>query len=509
MQMRAKTGKVYLVGAGPGDPSLITLKGLWCLEQADVVVYDRLVSEYLLSRCRRDAELIYVGKASSRHTLAQKEINRLLVEKARAGLVVCRLKGGDPFVFGRGGEEAEELAAAGIPFEVVPGVTSAVAAPAYAGIPVTHRGFAPVFSVATGHRRGDCGAADEPLPAPQPSGTAVFLMGYENLSAIVSNLLRGGWSADTPAALVHWGTRAEQETVMGSLKDIEERVRAAGVGPPSVLVVGRVVELRETLRWREKLPLFGKRILITRALEQAHAFARSILELGGEPICLPVIDLVPPDDQGALDRSLERLPEYDWVVFTSANGVRFFMQRLRQLGRDIRELKGKIAAIGPATATALSRFGLQTAYQPGEYRAEALLEGLASIIPAGSRVLLPRAAEARDVLPDGLRSRGICVDVVPAYKAVPASAGWQPAVEELLAEGRIHVLTFASSSAVRNFVSLLGEREAVRLAGRSKVACIGPVTAETASSLGMRVDIVAREYTISGLLESIVEGAGG
>ncbi|MGB9792999.1 MAG: uroporphyrinogen-III synthase, partial [Thermacetogeniaceae bacterium] len=353
------------------------------------------------------------------------------------------------------------------------------------------------------------GGAEDPLAAPQPGETAVFLMGYENLPIIVKNLLENGWEEGTPAALVHWGTRAEQETVVGSLGDIEERVRSSGVGPPSVLVVGRVVALRETLRWRERLPLFGKRILITRALEQAHSFARKIMELGGEPICLPVISLVPPDDRSPLDRSLERLSEYDWVVFTSANGVNFFVQRLRELSIDIRELRGKIAAIGPATAAAVSRFGLQVAYQPNEYRAESLLEGLAGLIPPGSSVLLPRASEARDVLPDGLRSKGIRVDVVPAYKAVPASVGWQGAVEELLADGRIHVITFASSSAVRNFVSLFGEERAMHLVERSKVACIGPVTAETASSLGMRVDIVAREYTIDGLLESIMEGVGG
>lgn len=510
--MKAKFGKVYLVGGGPGDPSLITLKGLWCLKEADVVVYDRLVSEYLLSHCRRDAELIYVGKATDSHTLSQEGINRLLVEKAMAGFVVCRLKGGDPFVFGRGGEEAAALAEAGIPFEVVPGVTAAVAAPAYAGIPVTHRDFAAAFSVATGHRRK--GGTDNPkgigMVPPPPGSTAVFLMGYENLAKIVEHLLAGGWSGETPAALIHWGTRAEQKTVVGMLADIEERARDAEIGPPSVLIAGKVVELKRHLEWREKLPLFGKRILITRALEQAHPFARKVMELGGEPVCLPVIDLVPPDDYTPLDRALARLPEYDWVVFTSANGVNFFMRRMQELRIDIRKLRGKIAAIGPATAAALSRFGLQVAYHPAEYRAEALVDGLACLIPAGSSVLLPRAAEARDVLPEGLRSRGIEVEVVPAYRTVPAGAGYRAAVQELLESGRIHVITFTSSSSVRNFTSLFTGKDVQELLGESVVACIGPVTAETASSLGMRVDIVAREYTIDGLLESIVgEVAGG
>ncbi len=509
--MKAKSGKVYLVGAGPGDPSLLTLKGLWCLQEADVIVYDRLIGEYLLALCREDAELIYVGKATDRHTLPQEEINRLLVEQARAGRVVCRLKGGDPFVFGRGGEEAAELAAEGIPFEVVPGVTAAVAAPAYAGIPVTHRDFASAFMVATGHRRKDANQGAEaggPNP-PAANCTAVFLMGYENIRAIVRNLLAGGWSKDTPAALVHWGTRAEQKAVTGTLGDIEERAREAEIGPPSILIAGRVVDLKKLLGWRERQPLFGKRILITRALRQAHGFARKIMQLGGEPVCLPTIALVPPEDYAPLDHALARLPEYDWVVFTSANGVNFFMQRLQELKIDIRKLRGEIAAIGPATAAALSRFGLQVAYRPGEYRAEALLEGLGKMIPAGSRVLLPRAAEAREVLPEGLRSQGIRVEVVPVYKTVPAGAMYKAVVQELLKDGRIHILTFTSSSSVRNFASLFADEDMNRLLERSRVACIGQVTAETARSLGMRVDTVAREYTIDGLLESIAGEAGG
>ncbi len=510
MQRLSKTGKVYLVGAGPGDPSLLTLKGLWCLQEADVVVYDRLVGEYLLALCREDAELIYVGKATGHHALPQEEINRLLVEQAAAGKVVCRLKGGDPFVFGRGGEEAAELAKAGIPFEIVPGVTAAVAAPAYAGIPVTHRDFASAFMVATGHRRKEAdGGAEAGGPFPPAAGcTAVFLMGYENLRAIVRSLLAGGWSKDTPAALVYWGTRAEQKAVTGALADIEERAREAKIGPPSILIAGRVVDLKKLLGWRERQPLFGKRILITRALRQAHGFARKIMQLGGEPVCLPAIALVPPEDYAPLDDALARLPEYDWVVFTSANGVNFFMQRLQELKIDIRKLRGEIAAIGPATAEAVSRFGLQVAYRPGEYRAEALLEGLGGMIPAGRRVLLPRAAEAREVLPEGLRSQGIRVEVVPVYRTVPAGAGYKAVVRELLGDGRIHIITFTSSSSVRNFASLFADEDMNRLLERSRVACIGPVTAGTARSLGMRVDIVAREYTVDGLLKSIAGEAG-
>lgn len=505
--MNKRKGVVYLVGAGPGDPSLLTLKGLWCLEQADVVVYDRLACEYLLALCRPDAEMIYAGKETNRHTIPQGEINLLLAEKAQEGKMVCRLKGGDPFVFGRGGEEAELLVEKGVPFEIVPGITSAVAVPAYAGIPVTHRACASALAVVTGHRREGSG----PLLPVKDSGeaTAVFLMGYENLETIVSSLRDEGWSEETPVALLHWGTRADQQTVTGTLATIQEDVQKAGIGSPSVLVAGDVVKLREKLQWREQQPLFGKRILITRPRRQARELARKIILLGGEPLCLPTIELVPVADSDRIDRVLEQLSNYEWVIFTSANGVDFFLDYMFARKIDLRSLKGKLAAIGPATARALECCGLQVDYVPEEYRAEALLEGLKSRISAGCRVLLPRAAKARELLPDGLREAGVDIDVLPVYKTIPAGVREREWVDSRLLDGSVHYLTFTSSSTVRNFISLFTPDELVLISAKSKIACIGPVTAATAQELGLRVDLVAEEYTTDGLLDAIQADVGG
>lgn len=496
--MRSEKGIVYLVGAGPGDPALLTLKGRWCLEQADVVVYDRLVSEYLLTMCRNDAKLIYVGKETDSHAVPQSGINQLLAELAGKGNIVCRLKGGDPFVFGRGGEEASYLAVRDIPFEIVPGVTAAVAVPAYAGIPITHRDYAANFSVATGHRRTDGRFVRD-------TSTKVFLMGFENLEAIVREQLAEGREPETPAALVYWGTRAEQQTVTGTLKNIRERALAAGIGPPSLLIIGEVVSLREKLKWREKKPLFGKRILITRPRLQGQALAEKIMLLGGEPLCLPVIDPVLPDDLTPLDSALAALTDYDWIIFTSANGVAFFLQRMFTLKIDIRKMRGEIAAIGPVTAAALARTGLQVAYIPQEYRAEALLAGLLARIPAGSRVLLPRAAAARPVLPEGLRDKGIDLNVIPAYKIVSAGKREWDVVKAM--RSKVDLIIFTSSSTVKNFVRLAGD-ELKEITGKSRVACIGPVTAATAQDFGIKVDLVAKEYTADGLLDEILTEAG-
>jgi uroporphyrinogen III methyltransferase/synthase len=498
-----KKGTVYLVGAGPGDPSLLTMKGLWCLEQADVVVYDRLVGEYLLTLCRPDAELVYVGKETDQHTLTQEQINRVLSDRALQGKTVCRLKGGDPFVFGRGGEEAAHLAASGIDYEVVPGVTAAVAVPAYAGIPVTHRDYSSSLSIVTGHKRK--GSEENVLSGLHGhGGTAVFLMGYENLETIRRDLLAQGWSPDTPAALIHWGTRAGQRTVAGTLDSLQEQAREAGIGPPSVLVAGRVVELRQQLCWREKMPLFGQRLLVTRALHQAHDLARRIIVLGGEPLCLPVLELVPPQDQAPLDSALDNIDSFQWVIFTSANGVVFFMKRMRERGLDIRSVRGSLAAIGPGTGQALAGYGLNVAFTPGEYRAEALLDGLLKAISPGSRALLPRAAEARNVLPEGLRAGGIQVEVAPVYRTIPGGARYKRLLQEALAQGRVDYLTFTSSSTVRNFKSLFNEEELAGLLARGRTVCIGPVTAATAAAAGIRVDLVAEKYTIDGLLDAII-----
>ncbi|MFQ6014563.1 MAG: uroporphyrinogen-III C-methyltransferase [Anaerolineae bacterium] len=546
-----RTGIVYLIGAGPGDPKLITVRGLEYLREADVVVYDYLASPQLLREARPQAELIYVGKMVGQHTLAQEEINRLLVERAQQGKVVARLKGGDPFVFGRGGEEAEALAAAGVPFEVVPGVTSAVAAPAYAGIPVSHRGYTSAFAVVTGHSAassrlgftavatepGDRGEAASEDPTRGKSsldwaalsriGTLVLLMGVGNLPQIVEALLRHGRSPQTPVALVCWGTTSRQETVVGTLADIVERVEVAGLKPPAVIVVGETVGLREKLRWfdrPERRPLLGKRVLVTRARAQASTLLERLAELGAEPIEFPTIRIVPAEDYGPLDQAIQNLDAYDWVIFTSVNGVKFFLQRLGAAGKDARALAGvSLCAIGPATATALRDYWLRVDYMPPKYVAEEIVTGLGEV--AGQRILLPRAAEARALLARELRAKGATVDEVVAYRTVLAQedspdggleirypqGSLTPTGQEvgrMLLAGQIDVVTFTSSSTVRNFVALLDGVAPSQALAQATVACIGPITAATARELGIRVDLVAEEHTVEGLVGALVGGKG-
>ncbi|HEY8477362.1 MAG TPA: uroporphyrinogen-III C-methyltransferase [Chloroflexota bacterium] len=495
------TGVVYLVGAGPGDPGLITVRGIEALRQAEVVVYDRLVAEELLREAPTDAELIYVGKAAGRHALSQEAINELLWQRARAGRRVVRLKGGDPFVFGRGGEEAAFLAARGVPFVVVPGVTSAVAALAYAGIPITHRRHASSFLVATGHEdpaKEESALRWEHLA--HAADTLVFLMGVERLERIVQRLLSCGRSPSTPAALVQWGTTPRQRTVVAPLAAIAQR--AEGVEPPALLVVGNVVELRPHLQWFDNLPLFGLRVLVTRSREQAGRLSRLLRDRGADPVELPTIATAPVEDPSSLDAALRDLGSFDWVVFTSANGVEACWRRLVAMGMDARAFAGaRLCALGPATAEALDRRGLRADWVPDEYVAEAVLAGLSERVRPGQRVLLPRADLARDVLVDGLRQLGVEVVSVVAYRTVRAE-GSKDAARRLLQEG-VDVVTLTSSSTARNLVELLDGD--VALLRRSTVACIGPVTAATAQALGLRVDVVARTHTIPGLVEALEE----
>lgn len=509
--MPTPKGKVYLVGAGPGDPGLITIKGLRCLEEADVVVYDRLVDRRILERARPDAELVFVGKGPGKRAMEQEEINRLLVARAREGKAVVRLKGGDPFVFGRGGEEAQALAREGIPFEVVPGISSAIAAPAYAGIPLTHRELASSFTVVSG--------SEDPtkeVPAvnwkrlASVGGTLVVLMGWEALPGIVEELLKGGLSPSTPIALVQWGTEPYQKTVTGTLRDIVERGREAGLTPPIVTVIGQVATLREELRWFDRRPLFGKRILVTRSRKQASVLSDLLAREGAEPVELPTIEIAPLEDYTDLDRAIASLGEYRWVVFTSANGVEAFFDRIKTLGLDSRALGGvKVCAIGPATGEALTRYGIRPDLLPQEYISEAIVTSLGAEGLDGVRILLPRAEAAREALVEGLTRLGARVDQVPAYRTVlPEDAKGR--ARKLLKEGGIDAVTFTSSSTVRNLVGLL-EGDITPLKG-TVVACIGPITAGTAKRLGLRVDIVAREHTIRGLVEAMIEyfkGKGG
>jgi len=500
-------GIVYLIGAGPGDPGLITVRGRDRLAQADVVVYDRLVDPALLEAARPDAERIYVGKATDRHTFPQDRINRLLVEKAKAGLRVARLKGGDPFVFGRGGEEALALVAAGVPFEVVPGVTSAVAVPAYAGIPVTHRDVVASFAVVTGHRRREAEAAAEDglgvdWAALAGVDTLVFLMGVANLPAIVEGLLGAGRDPRTPVAIIRWGTTPRQEVIDGTLGEIVALAREAGLRPPAVVVVGEVVALRGQLRWFDVQPLFGLRVLVTRSRAQAGRLSARLRALGAEPVEFPSIEVLPPEDWTGLDGAIARLHRYDWVIFTSVNGVRFFWERLERAGKDARALAGaRLGAIGPATAEALRRYGLRADLVPSRYVAEAILAEIGPV--EGRYILLPRADIARPALAEGLRAAGAMVDEAVAYRTVRTSQEDAERVRRALANGEIDVLTFTSSSTVRNFLAALDP--APPLPEGVVVACIGPITARTAREMGLPVHVTAAEHTIEGLIRALVE----
>lgn len=502
-------GKVYLVGAGPGDPKLMTLKGKECIARADVVLYDRLAGDHFLAYARPEAELIYVGKDPEHHAVDQGAINALLVQKAGEGKVVVRVKGGDPFLFGRGGEEAEALVEHGIPYEVVPGVTSAIAAPAYAGIPLTHRDCSSSVGIFTGREReGKELTSLDWARIATGLETLVFLMGMKNLEFIASRLMAHGRSADTPVALVRWGSRPEQETLVGRLGDIAERAREAGFRPPAAIVVGEVVRLREKLRWFESRPLFGRRVLVTRSRAQASALCERIEELGGEAIEFPVIRILPPESYEPLDRAIEALPGYRWAVFTSANGVEYFFDRLEHLGKDARSLAGvRVCAIGPQTARGLRARGIRPDLVPGEYRAEAILEGLRDSLAPGDRVLMARADLAREFLPRELRRLGVEVVEVVAYRTGREVAGGEE-IRHRLEEGEIHAVTFTSSSTVKNFLQALGEGAAGLLRGVT-VACIGPVTADTARQMGVRVDVVPEEYTIPGLVEALARSLAG
>ena len=481
---------VYLVGAGPGDPGLLTVRGADLLRRADVVFYDRLASPALLELARPDAELVDVGKAPGRQAMTQEQINALLVERGRAGLDVVRLKGGDPFVFGRGGEEAESCRDEGIPFEVVPGITSAIAAPAYAGIPVTHRGLSTSVTIVTGHvdpTKGTTGTDWDALA--RVGGTIVVLMGAGRAGEIAKALIAGGLDATTPVAAIRWGTRPEQRSVRGTLGAIDE----LGVEAPSAIVVGAVAGL--DLAWFEQRPLFGRRVVVTRAREQASELRVRLELLGAEVIELPSIAVEP------IAFSLPALDRYRWVVFTSANGVDAFFDRgLAASGLDARSLSGlRVAAIGPGTEEAIARHGVRADLVPPRFVAESLLESFPDPDQAGTRVLVARAESARDVLPEGLGRRGYEVDVLAVYRTVPVVP--DAADVARVRAGEVDAITFTSSSTVKNFCDAVGPLAAPQ----PSVISIGPVTSETAGDLGLRVSKEADPHTIDGLVAAVLE----
>jgi uroporphyrinogen III methyltransferase/synthase len=513
-------GRVYLVGAGPGDIGLLTVKGLRCLERADVVVYDFHLNAQVLNCINHDAEFIYAGKRGGHHTMVQDEINSVIVAKAKEGKTVCRLKGGDPFVFGRGGEEAEALSAEGVPFEVVPGVSSSVAAPAYAGIPLTHRKYSSSFAVIPGYEDTTKeGSSIDWSRLATGVGTLVFLMAVKNIPVLVKKLIENGRAADTPVAVIRWGTRADQETLVSTLKDVAGDVKERDIRPPAVMVVGEVVRLRETLNWYEKKPLFGRRILVTR--ENSRGF-EPLEDLGAEVMEFPAIRIAPPESWEDLDSATDRLVEAaadadgkgaggPWLILTSANGVEYFFRRFSERGLDIRDLKGvRICAVGSKTAGRIRKMGLGVDLVPEEFRAEGLVESFKKLSGGdltGMSFVLPRAEKAREVFPKAVRKLGGHIEVPVAYRAVKPER--QPRrLRQFLREGRISVATFTSGATFKNFMELAGE-EARELLRDVAIAAIGPVTKKTVEKAGLKVDIMPREATIEAMVEEIKKWAIG
>lgn len=499
-------GKVYLVGSGPGDPGLLTLRGLECLQRADVIVYDHLVNSGLLGHVRPEAELVFVGKTARKHSRSQEEINALLVEKAREGKIVVRLKGGDPFVFGRGSEEAIQLREAGIPFEIVPGVSSAIAAPAYAGIPVTHRGVATGFLVVTGHEDPTKGQTQVDWKSvAQFPGTRVILMGVERLGEITAELMAHGCAADTPAAVVRWGATPRQQTIVGTLGTIATLAQEARLQPPAVTVVGEVVRLRQQLNWFERRPLFGRRIVVTRSRAQVGELSRRLLELGADVLEIPTIAIRPAKRLGPLREAIASIGTYDWLVFTSPNGVEAFFREFFARHEDIRDLGGlKIAAIGAATAEKIASFHLQVDLQPSVFTGEALLETFRrEVCCENLKFLLPRADLADEKLARGLEDLGGIVDDLDAYRTVPETEDRNGHRARLLAEGA-DIITFTSSSTVKNFCALVNLPELLRQFPRLRIVSIGPQTTAAAQAQGLTVAAEAKEHTIPGLVDAIL-----
>ncbi|OEH84199.1 uroporphyrinogen-III C-methyltransferase [Desulfuribacillus stibiiarsenatis] len=503
-------GKVYLVGAGPGDPKLITVKGLECVKKAEVLVYDRLSSPRLLAYAKPDCELIYVGKKPDRHTLRQEEINQLLVDKALEGKIVTRLKGGDPCIFGRVGEEAELLVDNGVEFEIVPGITSGIAVPAYAGIPVTHRDYNSSFAIVTGHE--DPEKMESSIDWDKLStatGTIAFYMGISNLATIVKNLVKHGRPATTPVALIRWGTRPEQWTLTGTLETIVETVEKAKFTSPAIILVGEVVRLREKLNWYEKKPLFGQRVLVTRARSQASDLSDMIEDLGGEPYEFPTIQILPPNDVQSIDNALAKLGEYDWIIFTSPNGVSYFMNYLKEKKIDIRAFgKAKIACVGPKTSELLENYGLVVDVLPSQFIAEGLLDSIEDQLKPGQKILLPRADIARKTLPEELKKRGLEVTEIDTYETKMDASNVEEVIE-LLQENRIQIITFTSSSTASNFVEALSStgEDAMALIQGVKVVSIGAMTTKTCQELGMIVTVEADESTLVGLVNATIQAA--
>jgi len=503
-------GIVYLVGAGPGDIGLFTVKGLKCLRESDVVVYDFHLNAQVLNYINHEAEFIYAGKRGGHHTMTQDEINDVIAAKAKEGKVVTRLKGGDPFVFGRGGEEAQRLHSEGIPFEVVPAVSSAIAAPAYAGIPLTHRKYSSTFAVIPGYEDVTKeGSTIDWSKLATGVGTLVFLMAIKNIAELTRKLIENGRPADTPVAVVRWGTRADQETLVTTLENVAAEVKERDIRPPAVMVVGDVVKLREELNWYELKPLFGVRIMVTR--EDATPYER-LQDLGAEVVAFPTIKVVPPSSWEDLDKAINAISDGsrvpDWLVFTSANGVRFFFGRLMELGRDIRDLKGiKICTVGSKTAASVEERGIRVDMVPARFNAEGLVGEFRTLHKGsleGIRFLLPRAEVAREVFPDKVRQMGGEIDVPVAYRAqMPTHRPMR--MMRFLRQGRISVASFTSGATFNNFIELVDDAKGL-LEGVA-IAAIGPITRKAIEKAGLRVEIEPMDATNEALVDAIVKWA--
>ena len=502
-------GKVYLVGAGPGDPGLITLRGKYLLEHAQVVVYDYLANPKLLSYVPKNAQLIYAGKkGGGLHAFTQEGINRLLVALAKQGKMVVRLKGGDPFIFGRGAEEIEELVSEGIDFEVVPGVTSATAAATYAGIPITHREYTASVAFVTGHEdptKKFSNLSWDKLAT--GVGTIVIYMGIKTLPSITQKLIDFGRSPETPVAVVRWASTPQQRSVVGTLATICDVVAQADIKPPALVIIGEVVKLRSTIDWFEKRPLFGRRIIVTRTREQASDLVAQLEEHGAECLEYSTIHIEPVDDYRIIDQAITEIDGYQWLLFTSLNAVTYFFQRLHALDYDSRHLaKTKIAVVGKATGEELLKYGVKADLLPEKFTGEGLAESLVRTEVKGSRILLPRALKANEILPEMLTDAGATVTIAPVYRNVPPQGPKEELRDQLL-EGSIDLVTFTSSSTVTNFLTMIdaaSHEELHRLLDQVTIAAIGPITAETLREHGLRVDIQPERYTISDMVQSIV-----
>lgn len=499
-----KKGKVYIIGAGPGDIGLLTIKGLRYLRMADVVVYDFHLNAQILNYINREAEFIYAGKRGGHHEMPQEEINRALIQKAKEGKIICRLKGGDPFVFGRGGEEAESLAKEGIEFEIIPGVSSAIAAPAYAGIPLTHRKYSSSFAVITGNE--DVTKPESTLDwvgLAKNFDTLVFLMGVKNIPNITRKLLHNGKLPDTPTALVRWGTRPDQKTIVSTLGEIETAAKDAEIKPPAVMIIGNVVKLRETLQWYEKKLLFGHRILITREYSSDYS---KLEEHGAEIFEFPTIKIAPPENFEQLDGAIDELETYDWIIFTSKNGFKYFFVRLIEKGRDIRDLKGiKVCTIGIKTAEMLKSFGIRADIIPNEFNAEGLIEAFKQHHKnglKGLKILLPRAVEAREIFPQKVRELGGFIDTPEAYRTLKPIRHAKR-LQRFLKAGRITIATFTSAATFNNFLDIIGN-DAISFLKDLTIAVIGPVTAKAVEKVGLKVDIMPNQATIPAMVEEII-----